>query len=494
MRSYLSLALASGLLLAAAPAVGQTRFAWPEQGADPSRYTHVEECYAATYRARELDVAQRLGADRVWSDTVGTGPRSDEERQTSVVVETARACMQRFANVDSVALRDFSLLLPLYLAAEWDDRAQALAARRIAAVPKDAEAELAAVVDTVIRTYLAEQPRDDFVRPPRIGLAIRFASEHVPSLSDRVQRFLNYARLILFIGEMGERWQDTALVRGLVETTARLADSLTTADRDRIVELGTGVFGSDGDLAVQLYAIYNMFFGRQAFLDSLRQSTAAFVKLSRENWARALGGPPESYGWGMPIGEKAPPIEAEIWLGHDEKDGPRPAPGRISLIAILSDWSCRGQVDDNEDAVYTPARCTQALIGLRRLQERFPKLDITVVAENLGHFKYLKEGVTPEREAELTKKWLESFGIRAPLALTVRDSWTLPAPDGRRIWSEDENMANYSFGKSWRLLRPIDAFLLDEDGIIIHAAGISGYDETFAELIEILLGRGRAGV
>lgn len=492
MRRHRSALLALAATLAAVPATAQTRFAWPDTAVDVSTYTTVQECYAAALRVQELVSLRELRTRGVWRDTVTFDPAELHEAGPAAVAETAQRCLRRFADVDSVSLDGFAFLLPLYLAAGWDDRAGALAERRLAAVAREDEAARGAVVDTVVAIYLAEAPWNDVVKPPRIGLAHAFASKHTPLVADRVQRFQIYVKFLPILADMARERADTARAQDVVARLVGIADSLTEAERELLAEKAPLLGGGD-DVAQQIYGIYSIYFGEDAALDSLRRSTAAFVNLRRTLWVRATGRPPETFGWGMPIGEQASPIEADIWLGRDDGGEPRPTAGRISLVAFLANPECRGRVNATEEVMYAPEVCVAALVGLRRLAERFPTLDITVVARTYGHFKYIKDGITPEREAELTKRWLESFGVKAPLAMAITDAWWLPAPDRRRIEPADVNTTHYTFGKSWRLDAPVEAFLVDEDGIIIHAGSMGRDNRDFTRLIEVLLERQRAG-
>lgn len=492
MRLHRAALLAAGVVLWASPAAGQTRFEWPDTGVDVSAYGTADECFAAMLRARQTVSNFDLRAGGAWRDTTSFEPKEVLEPLPAPVVETTRRCLRRFAVADSVSLEDFGVLLPLYLIAGWDDRAGALAKRRLAAIAPDAEKERAAVLDTVVSVYLAsKEPWADVVKPPRIGPAYAIASAHAPSVSDRVRRFHIYVQFLMALEHLGEEWKDTAAQRQLVTTMVGIADSLTDAERDRLAE-EEPLFG--GNVARQLYGIYNMFLGKAVALDSLRRSTAAYVRLMRENWARATGHPPETFRWGMPIGEQAPPIEAGIWLGRGDDASPRPRRGRISIVVLLDKPDCRRHVDEGENTLLAAEHCAEGLVALRRLKERFPMLDITVEVQTHGHFLYVKDGITPEREAELSKRWLESFGVDAPLAVAVTDFWRLPAPDGRRIDPEDVNVAHYKFGQSWPLVHT-SVFLVDPDGIIVHAADLTRYNaRDFVELIEVLVERGRAGV
>jgi hypothetical protein len=195
---------------------------------------------------------------------------------------------------------------------------------------------------------------------------------------------------------------------------------------------------------------------------------------------------------GDPVGETAPPIQAAIWRGYDPAKGPRPTRGRVSLVVFLTRNYCdyrlpRGPNELRDD-------CAGILVALRRLEQRFPNLETTVVTHSAGYFTYLKDSITPEREADLTKQRLEAFGVHAALALAVPESWRYPAPDERRIAPPPSVEKAYSFGKSVNF-KIGDAFLIDQDGIVIHYREMNRWSaaQEFTDLIQALLDRQRYG-
>src|SRR5690606_37660433 len=69
--------------------------------------------------------------------------------------------------------------------------------------------------------------------------------------------------------------------------------------------------------------------------DSLRHSTAAYVRTLKMMWAR-IGGLPEDL-YPLPHGKRVPDLEGELWLGcANEPCEPRPVPGRISLVVFFT--------------------------------------------------------------------------------------------------------------------------------------------------------------
>lgn len=488
MRAYHAGLLALGAALWAVPAGAQTRFDWPDTTVDLASYTTIEECRAAVGRTLRSAEAREELTTGIWPDTMpldsveALGPRN----LRAPVTETARRCAARFGNADSVSLDDFGPLVRLYLQAGWDDRARSLIDRRLAAIGPSDDDERAAVIDSVISVlggFGGEIGRR------RSEMAWDLIESELPKVADRVKRLTIYVQMSMFVSKAHP---DSALMRmaGVSRTISGILDSLTDREMDELVsKYGILAEGIDdaGDFVHRYYAMLNMTLGEQTFLDSLRRSTAAYVKLRLDNWTRATGLRAETYGFGNPLGEHAPPLEADIWVGYDPAKGPRPAPGRISLVVFVNSHECNGTITRSYEMY---GNCASVLEPLARLEDRFPELDITVVAESHGYFLYLKDGITPEKEAQLTKRWLEAHGVDAPLAMTTSASWRLPDPDGRRLSRPTDNRTNYSFGGKWEMGSG-KALLIDADGTVVHGREMNRWStfEEYGAMIEILLER-----
>lgn len=490
MRMALAAAgIALGVALWAAPAAGQTLFAWPDTSVAIASYTRLEQCEAAILRSREFTRSAELVESGIWSDTIPLDSAENAARKPlpAPVVGTVRTCGVRYANADSVSLEDFTSLVPLYLEARWDDKARRLIDRRIAAVAPKKDAELAAVMDTVLHMLLRDA--NDY-GGRRGDMAEELALEHLPRIRDRVKRLRLYSELTL--GASAESDPDSARARVLrvVERMTPIVDSLTEKELDELLneygQLAEGI-EDGGDFVQRYYAMLNISLGRETFLDSLRRSTAAYVRMKKENWSRATGMRPETYLLGNPLGDKAPAIHADFWLGYDPAKGPRPAPGRVSLVVFLDTHQCLGTGTNPEEI---GGACARSLYPLSRIEQRFPELEITVVAQTRGHYAYEKEGMTPEKESRLTRRLLDSLGVQAPLAMTSSEYWRLPEPDSRRIGKPSETAMAYSFGKTHKNSFS-GALLIDVDGTVVHTRQMNRWAEfqDYNDLIEILLQR-----
>jgi hypothetical protein len=491
MRAFRVGLLAAGMALWGLPAAAQTLFAWPDTTVDVSAYTTLEECEAAVRRSSLTTISSEALVTGIWRDTMPADSLEGRGLTPAPVAETAQRCMARFAAVDSVPLDNWKIVIPLYLQAGWDAKARALVDRRLATVRPDAEKELVEVTEALLEIYIGRSSR---VPSRRLAVAQELVATLAPRISDRVKRLRIYSRVAM--ARPSDAAPDTAGMRRAVARMAALVDSLTEREQetleDEYADLDLSSSANGGGIVDRYEAALDGLFGKRAQLDSLERSTASFIALRRGKWTRLTGMRPESYP--VPIGERAPTLEGDIWLAPPGATRPRPAPGRVSLVVFLTPGKCMGVVR-NENDMY--GACARNLIPLRRLEERFPALEITVVAQTHGYFEYLKDSISPAREAELTKQWLESYGVHAPLLVSITDSWRLPAPDGRRINRLTANEINYSFGISGELWRGGNtvAYLVDENGIVVHAHQFhkTSVYVDFAPMIEVLLARRSVG-
>jgi hypothetical protein len=458
---------AAGLALAlgAPRASAQTRFAWPDTAVHIAQYATADQCVAAVGRVMR-GVAQRE-ALTLWRDTLPRDPRQALEPLPAPAVETARRCAARYAE-PTAPLDEFAPLLQLYLLAGRDSDASALIARRTAAVPAKNARERIAVGDTALAIYLNS-------RPTRLDEVEQILLARARATTDRVKRIDLYAKLMKAADNAG----DTTRAQRVAAWLVAVADSLTTAERESEAfdKLGNGVGGR-----LVVYDAMQLMLGQRVLLDSLRSSTAALLGLMRGVWAQFTGERPEAMPF--PIGERAPTVTADYWVPREASGAPHPAPGRVSIVMFLDRTGCLRASPWGE----TVDLCTPVLTALRRVSDRFPDVQVTIVTSTHGSFLYLPPPSVPE-EVELVRKWLEPYEIHGlEIAVSATPFWNLPRPDGRRIEKPTPNQTHYSFGKSWK---PDGAFLVDQDGLIVSAVGLN--ESLIASYIDVLLHRQTAG-
>jgi hypothetical protein len=446
------------IMLAARQVSGQTRFEWPAASIDIGHYASVEECLTLTGRVR--DSVER--SDVIWRDTLALTPAEAMAPLPAAVTQAAQQCGARFAE-HTVPLENFAPMLSLYLLGGRDADAAALVTRRLHAIAPNAMRERAGVLDTAVQEYLGNpggfQGRASLApRPPRLVAAEPLIDELVKLAATTWQeRLSSYMRLDIMARYTG----DTARARRAADAYLAIARTLTPAERRN------GGFGS--------YTIYALVreLKEAELLDSLRHGTAAYVAFQRATWASTTGERPEAIIF--PVGNHAPPIEADFWFRRGDANAPRPTKGKVALIAFI-DQSCL--------QTWSGSDCWPLYMPLKRLAQRFPELEITLVANTHG---YLSEMTPPPPAVEadsLAHWWLEERQLPGALAVTDTRFWRLPNPDRRRVDKDLPNVLHYHYD-GWDL-KAGAMFLVDRGGTIIDVGVLGERTDQEAHFITLL--------
>jgi hypothetical protein len=451
-------------ILALAPSHGaaQTRFTWPG-GVDLSHYTTIEDCLALTGRMR--DSLERSSA--VWKDTLQVRPEEARAPLPGLLTETAQRCSAPFV-ASTAPLTDFAGLLQLYVMAARDTEAAALVERRLKSIGAKADAERAGVLDTTIQTYLGvgSPGRPAFAaQPARLAAAEPLVAQlaKLTAAASAETRLTAFERLATQAALAG----DIARARRAAAGYVAVSSTLTSEERRQF---------QDG---LRAYTMIT-YLSSTELLDSLAHGTAGYVALQRANWAKATGERPEAML--LNIGKPTQPVQADFWFRNDKPGVPRPTKGRVSLVAFL-DQRCLQEGD-----VFN---CWSGVAPLVRLAERFPDLEITLVANTFG---YLSEAapMPPAQEAEALKRWwLDDRGLPGALAVTNTSFWRLTQPDNRRVDRDVPNILNYQFFSRGRIRTAGATFLIDRDGIIVDMGDflnpVNNAENRFALVIQALL-------
>jgi hypothetical protein len=299
------------------------------------------------------------------------------------------------------------------------------------------------------------------------------------------------ARLKLYELLMFWAWSvsDTVHSEHLAQEVVTIADSLTQAERDSEALLPPRRTGPYEVPYTFLEAIARRIaFGERALLDSLRRSTAAYTGVVGGLWSKATGMRPDAMA--SPIGKQATPITADFWFPRDSARAPRPTPGRVALVVFFEGAKgCNAVGWAQDDKLNEAGGCWSDASAVRRLAERFPALQITVVASTDGYFLY-GPPVPPPQEAELIARWTAAKRLPGVLAVTATSFWHLEAPDDRRIDKPRPNVTAYRFGQSWSIFVGT-YFLIDREGVIVDGGPGSLYqnEANVGELIDVLIHR-----
>jgi len=441
-------------LIFARRAEGQVSFAWPDGTDDVSRYTWVEECLSATTRVRDSVAAWNTGAI---TGTAALAARSPVRALPAAAIAQASRCAVRWPAA-TAPLTDFGILFKLYLAASRDADAEIVLARQLASVPGDTGArKRSESISNAINEYLDAQPA-------RLVAAELLLVEQLARLPDSLfspeSRIASYKRLMM----LARNAADTALARRNAERVVALGAALTPTQQR------ASWFHAWGR-----HDIHNAldYLSKRALLDSLRQSTEAYVALKRANWTKASGA--RTAAMPLPIGKPAPALEGAFWFGRSDSTASRPTKGKIALVAFLY-HDCVAGMDE-----IRVKDCEGVYAALRRLTTRFPSVEVTLVAKTLG-FAGLREPPPPAEEAELVHARAVKLN-RLPIGLVVESPpiVRVEAPDRRRIHQSTPNENQYSFGDKWREINTIRAFVIDETGTVVdvvYGVGQESIDEA----------------
>jgi hypothetical protein len=462
---------AIGVGLFAPVTQAQTRFEWPADTADVTRYTTAEECLAASERAKQA--LESWGP--VWADTLQLTPERATAPLPAPLVETARRCGARFAAATAPVI-DFAPLMELFLLAGRDADAATIVRRRLAAIPATALRERAAVLDSALNGYVTVpfgNPGLTNAQPVRLEAAESLLVDRA-RVPDTLLGVQDRIRPVWMLLRAARRAGDTARAERVAKRFLELGARLSSAERRT----------EWGEISRLLTYFALSMQHERALLDSLRHGTAGYVALRRGDWSKATG--ERGVAFRMPVGQPAATIEGDFWFGAGTPDSgiARSSKGKVALVVFVE----HGCIDPSMN-------CWPAYASLRRLAARFPALAITLVARTRGYFSAMAPP-PPEQEANALRQWWQEFHhLPGALAVTSTTFFRLDAPDRRRVDRPTANETHYSFGRTFGA-DPGMALLVDRNGIVIEVGRLGGgaYDfpdveEHLAQLIDILLSR-----
>ncbi len=463
-------------------APAQTLFPNRDTIPDISRYRTAEECMAAVTRV--VDSVTRSQPD--FSDTMPPRKGAGHDTMPSAVVAIADKCVAQF-NPDSVVLTGLSPTykdwMQLYLIAKRDDAAARVAQRRIAMAREkrektDTSDELYDVLLGVMNTY-------GDVRPLRWNKVQETGSRLDTAVKDSFKLYVAYNLQFMLADLVGDTAVRVKMAERVLAVTAPKTSTIGQITNERLEKNG------------RFNAL--TFLTRVARMDSLKRSPDAYIAISRDNWTVAGGGT-QSLIPGM-IGESAEPLEAEFWFSSKNapatatSDSPRPTSGKVSLIVFLRQGCNNVEIArfwGSKDRATFLAECEGTYSSIRRLGQRFPSLEITVVSRTSG---YTPTGpMTPSEEAAtLQKWWLDFHQLPATLAVANTPFFRLTGFDRRRIDESVSNDINYLFEQSSQTeIGNKMAYLIDTNGKVIHSGGLSIQEEqTLKEMLDVIMQRGK---
>jgi hypothetical protein len=428
------------------PVSSQTQFQWPNTPVEISRYTHLEECVAAVKRVRD----SIANADGVWRDTFSLGaiPAEAQIPIPLPAVQIGRSCGVSF-KIQDVPANEFRWTLDMLLILGRDEDVKELVTKRLTLLTPDMKAERLYLIDTIALSYLS-------ARPARIAEAETLIAEIAES--DIILPLRNRTDLYKAFFDVAVEIGDTARARRVGDLILALPTTMTEEERRQ-----------DPLLFNLLVSEVHTHLNRSSYCDSLRKSTASYVTMQKQEWERLMTGG-FNIPMQLPIGKPAMPLQGE-YRYPNSNNLPLPQKGKTSLLLFLNlSWP--------EGA------------AIARLAQRFPELDIILVAQTT---RARNEHLYNDSGEEADSIWSMARNFyKYPGKLIVAETrfWRLQNPDARVFQDEENENVKYYAGEYWSGSFENRAILIDSEGIIVHSMPLNRVTEVvLAEFIEALLSR-----
>ncbi len=470
--------MAIGFMIIGPGLSAQTLFLRSDTTPNYENYRYWEECSSAMLRlSADVDRKERawIGDD---NDTILFDRSRYNQSRPAAAVAAGKQCLANL-NVDTVR-RDVAVqVAKMLLMANRDADADRLWRRLL---DSGAAKERSAWLWEGIMMYFD-------ARPKRVDAAKvlynRWFTEEAShdSLPQRAHRILNMGELALTVG-------DAAYAHELGWRGIRTYDSIPLPERTKDAEAKRLAFVAMGVL---------QWLTEKEGLDSLAHSTSSFRAYFASTIVSRVYG--DSLGIVRnPVGTTMPEIEGDFIYRYDQgqprattdetlahfvklaADTPtrRPVPGKVNLTVFL-----RGGCHDETREIgrgplgrYPGGRmCRNTIAGLRRLKERFPQIEITIVGNTYGSFGN-GSPLAPADEADsLAKFFLGFHRIPSTLLISTTSFFRIPGVDNRRIDERTITEEKFieRFGK--RAVGSGKVYAIDETGLLFYADGIALWGE-----------------
>ncbi len=419
-------------------------FSPPANSVDWSHYDHPSECQ---------HIVMRMIDSVAWGRRADTMQYQLSDTLPTIAVQAAQRCLGRFP---IAAVRGFQLPILLNLAIQSNDDAtvREVIAQQLALTPIDSVGIRAAILDVAVRTLVD-------ARPARVALAQVFANQ-ADSLGDKALWWRATIQMTL-----------QKLATYNVDLDGMMAHSKVIIDYLKRVPLNTipEVYRAQIALLMIPYEQANLHWFR-------------YLKNHAEEDFTAYAETMRSIGHVL-VGLPAPAVAGDFWFSRGaQSSAPVSGPvamksNAVSLVVFID------QMKGESARFYGYA-------WLKRLQNRFPDLQILLMGVTNGYFRDLEVPMTTQNEAAFVEKYLlDSLGLPGVLSLSTRsyqkylNGMGLPQPVA--------NESSYATGVD---VSGNDAFVVDTRGRIVRRIGLyglvglgsAGLERMLEETIAILKG------
>ena len=439
-------------------ASGQTRFALPQTPPDYTSYRYLDECTVAASRVKELTEA----AAAVWRDTMPWDSFQLHRPLPGNVVEMMNFCLAK-VNVDTIPLARANEVASALLIANRDADAERMLMRLLDSVPKDS---MQPYLTHMFVTYMHATP----VRYQKLIEVYDLALSRIPADSVGVHFWLRTT-----LGSVAARSGDMPRALKIREQILAITDTLSEKYKGVAYHM----------IATDMLFPFVASLMPQDAVDSLSVSTEAYRNYLAGIWKRIVGREATA---DMAFGAIAPEPKGHFWYSNTGPDGQIKAitpssvleKGKVTMIYFLQ-GGCHGNYRSvkagRNNGVWST--CWQGIYRTRKIMEQYPNINLVVVSSTFGSIGDAPP-LTPQQEADTLASYFLGFHqLKGTQVVYQTDFFRLPNHDNRKVDSETDNHAAYTFGRT-RVLGFNQIVLIDERGQIFHYGSHTGYSEALA--------------
>ncbi len=472
----------------------QTLFVRRDTTPNYQAYHYFEECRSAMDRLMaDVDRKDRLWKD-LGTDTVLYDPLRDNLPRAAKSIAAGKQCMTG-VDVDTLQLRDAGRVVETLLMADRDADVERYYRRHWdsgTAEQKDS------VRSGAIFAYLT-------ARPMRVNAGKewyeRWLKEIKPDLGTKVAQSVFMVERLRFV--------DSAFARKLGWQAVQMHDSLSIHERakntmtmNRVFEILDWLLEDEG-------------------LDSLSRSTSAYrAFVANAKLKRVYG---DTVGMGKSsIGKEIPRVAGDFIYRYTQaqpssdigqgmaqytklikgQDVIQPVPRRVNLVVFLharchsgthfvaGDFEASGEKIGR--AFGMSSECLGTIASLRRMKERFPQLEITVVMRTFGSLGNSVK-LQPADEADTLAKYFLGFHrIPGTLVVSNTEFFRIPGFDNRRLDERTTTERQYLelFGNSQATVGTGRAYVVDQAGQLFYSGKITKlWEFSLAKKLEAVFSR-----
>ncbi len=457
----------------------QTLFNRPDTTPNYSAYRYPDECMAAVIRVTTKDD----GKEVVWRDTLSFEASLAPWQRTAAVDEIARQCYVN-VDVDTIPMTSIITSSSFLVAAKRENEAERLLLRYLDSAKFG---DLGLYLQRIAGIYQSARPSN----PKMIEKFANVVRARIPDDSIVVSLYVKH---LVFSFAVAQGNFDAA---EMIETEAKQLLQLHEREYMERFLKKDKEWKSSYIMAKRLFPLPFREEFSQAAKDSLLVSTEALRKLRVNTWRTFVDENAKDNE--VFEGLKVPTIDGNWYYANDYRisDGKvmlsdrfnsipkpqRPVPGKVNAVAFLQGGChsrAHGFAKEKRNNGRALRNCWPEIAALKRLKNKFPELEITIVTKTYGDYANATP-LTPKDEADtLASYFLGFYQIPGVHIVAEGEFVRIPGMDQRRV----DTKVPYEYGyeiDGLNFAQDAVVLLIDETGRIFHADGIVGYREVLAQ-------------